>query len=293
MNQMSNEDFIDFIEKYSPEYLDTITNISWPRLENGKKHPKRDPLIKNNLKMLSLDDICKDCTKFEKDNRPTTTDALWYKMDENDNITLYFIEFKWHNLDKKKDQSIFKNTFLDLINGTKITEDMLKKFDKLYKNYIDEDVICKLRLKPFESIFIVLPMLYNEYCEKNPNVEHKDLDTFLKNCNIKVYSFVSDFSETIIKINKKDEEKILQKKSVNPKKSMEEKIDQSKNSARRRFQERSNYNRFSGHTGSIGSTIEKQYKRLVLTTMIDFARVSSKSSFDEFLKIEGLINQEY
>ena len=294
MNQMSNEDFVDFIESYrNPKYFDTLENISWPRLPNGKKNPNKPPLIENSLKMFSLDDICKDCNKFEDNNRPTTTDALWYKIDEKDNFFLYFIEFKWHNLNTIKDQEILKKTFLSLERGTKITNDMKDKFQKLNQSYIDGDVALKLRLKPFESIFIVLPMLYQEYSEKHPDKGFKDLDNFLKNTKIKVYSFVSDYNENKLELDKKDEEKLAQKNSDrNNKKSMEIKVDQSKRAKRRKFQERSHYNRFSGHTGSVGSTIRKQYQRLILSSYVDFADVFPRSSFDIFLKNEGLISPD-
>lgn len=294
MDSMSNQDFIEFIEIYkTPEYYDTLTNISWPRLENGEKHPKKRPLIENNLKMLSLDDICKGCKKFKKNNVPTTTDALWYNLDDHDKLILYFIEFKWHNLNNKKDQKILEEAFLSLERGTEITKDMKDKFQKLNQNYIDGDVALKLRLKPFESIFIVLPMLYQEYSEKHPDKGFKDLDTFLKNTKIKVYSFVSDYNENKLELDKKDEEKLAQKNSDrNNKKSMEIKVDQSKRAKRRKFQERSHYNRFSGHTGSVGSTIRKQYQRLILSSYVDFADVFPRSSFDIFLKNEGLISPD-
>ena len=42
--------------------------------------------------MISLDDICFDL--FSGDNRPRTTDALWYK-EEKGKLTLYIIEFKF------------------------------------------------------------------------------------------------------------------------------------------------------------------------------------------------------
>ncbi len=294
MNQMSNEDFVDFIESYrNPKYFDTLENISCPRLPNGKKYPNKHALIEKSLKMFSLDDICKDCNKFEDNNRPTTTDALWYKVDDHDKLILYFIEFKWHNLNNKKDKKILEEAFLSLERGTEITKDMKDKFQKLNQSYIDGDVELKLRLKPFESIFIVLPMLYQEYSEKHPDKGFKDLDTFLKSTEIKVYSFVSDYDENRIELDKKDEEKLAQKNSdKNNKKSMEIKIDQSKRSKRRKFQERSQYNRFSGHTGSVGSTIRKQYQRLILSSYVDFADVFPKSSFDIFLKNEGLISQD-
>ena len=159
MTSISNDDFTDFLEDYTknPKYYDTITEISWPKKPNGETDRSRDPLIKNSFRMLSLDDICKGCSKFDKNNLPSTTDALWYNLTDDNRLILYFIEFKWHNLDNQKDQKIMKDTFLKLDRGTEITQDMKDKFKKLYKSYSDEDVSFKLRLKPFESLFIVLP----------------------------------------------------------------------------------------------------------------------------------------
>ena len=57
---------------------------------------------------------------------------------------------------------------------------------------------------------------------------------------------------------------------------MEIKIDQSKNSSRRKFQDRNDHNRYSEPTGSI---VEMQYERLQLTTIVDFAKVFSKEAF--------------
>lgn len=278
MTPNSENGFIKFLDEYksNPNYYSSITEISWPKNKNGEKDITKEPLIENPFKMFSLDDICKDCSKFDNDNIPTTTDALWYKKEEN-NLTLYFIEFKWHNLDRKKDPKIMEETFLTLERHDAITSDMVDKFKKLYKSYADEDVSFKLRLKPFESIFIVLPSLYEDYCDNNP-VDVIDLHNLLKNCEIKVFSFVSTYT-------KLEDEK---NKEIN--KGMRIVIDQSKKSKRNKSKGRMSYNRTIGPKGSIGATVRKQYKRLELTSLVDFADIFEKSSFDSFLITEGLIN---
>lgn len=279
MTLISNEDFIAFLDLYTvnPKYYDTIAEISWPKKSNGETDRNKSPLISSSFKMLSLDDICKDCTKFNKNNLPSTTDALWYNINSEGKLVLYFIEFKWHNLDVQKDQKIMDETFLNLVSGTKITTDMKDKFKKLRKSYVDEDVTFKLRLKPFESLFIVLPMLFEDYCER----EHADLNglhDFLESCEIKFYSFVSTYT--------KPKEPYVKKKN----KIMKIEINQSKKSKRNRSHERSDFNRTIGPKGSIGNTVRQQYKRLELSPFIDFADVFPRSSFDVFLKTEGLIN---
>lgn len=256
MTSISNKDFIEFLKYYekNPKFFDTITEISMSNQGN--------PLIENSFHMLSLDDICEDCSKFNEHNRPSTTDALWYNINDEGKLVLYFIEFKWHNLDYKKDQTLMDETFLNLERKTKITGDMIKSFKKLHKSYSHEDVSFKLRLKPFESIFIVLPMLFEDYCEKN-NKEFIGLYNFLKNCEIKVFSFTSTFSrENPSKSSKYNKSKIYLKNS-----------------------------RVMGRKGSIGRTVWKQYKRLELSHLIDFADIYEREFFDNFLKDEGLINQ--
>ena len=280
MTSISNKDFADFLEEYTknPKYYDTITEISWPKNKKGETDRKRDPLIESSFKMLSLDDICKDCSKFDRFNLPSTTDALWYNLTDDGNLILYFIEFKWHNLDNQKNQKIMEDTFLKLERGTKITPDMKDKFKKLYKSYSDEDVSFKLRLKPFESLFIVLPSLYEDYCNKK-NQDYVDLHDFLKKCEIKVYTFVSTYTKP------KEEENNKSNKN-----GMKIIVSQSKKGKRNKHKKHMNYARTIGPKGSIGSTIRKQYKRLEISPLIDYADIFPKSSFDSFLKTENLLN---
>ena len=235
MTSISNDDFIKFLKHYEtdPKYYNTIEQLSWPKDDNGVNIPNRDPLIPNDwFKMLSLDDMCKGCSKFDTYNRPSTTDALWYNLKEDGGLVLYFVEFKWHNLNRKKNQY----------------------------SCSDEDAIFKLRLKPFESIFIVLPKLFEDYCETYEK-DFTDLNDFLKQCEIKVYSFVKSFDRK----------------------------DGGLTSKRNKYKIRLKNIRIVGPKGSVGNTVHKQYKRLELTSLIDFADVFSKYCFEDFLKIEELI----
>lgn len=283
MTSISNECFANkFLKEYTknPKYYDTITEISWPKNKNGETDRNKKPLIENKFKMLSLDDICKDCSIFDKDNLPSTTDALWYNLTDEDNLILYFIEFKWHNLDNQKNQQMMEDTFLKLERGTKITPDMKDKFKKLYQSYSDEDVSFKLRLKPFESLFIVLPTLFEDYCNKK-NHDYIDLHDFLKDCEIKVYSFVSTYTKP--KEEEADEKNNTRMKIVSSK---------SKKGKRNKHKKHMEYSRTIGPKGSIGATIRKQYKRLEISPLIDFADIFPKSSFDTFLEDENLLTKK-
>lgn len=226
----------------NPEYYDTIAEISWPKNKNGEKDEGKDPLINNEFQMLSLDEIIKGCSKFDRYNLPSTTDALWYNVKDDGTLVLYFIEFKWHDLNRQN----------------------------RYRTPVDTDVAFKLRLKPFESLFIVLPTLFEDYCEKNGNEDYIYLHDFLETCEIKVYSFVSNFYRNDGGLQYLDDETMISK--------------------RNKHKRHLNHSRTIGHRGSIGNTIHKQYKRLELSPLIDFADVFSRSCFDVFLETEGLIN---
>lgn len=246
MALISKEYFIKFLDELirsDSKHYDTVTELSWPKDENGETDRSRDPLIEDcSFRMLSLDDLCKSCSKFNRFNLPSTTDALWYNPKEDGSLVIYFIEFKWHNLNRKKD----------------------------YESCADGDVTFKLRLKPFESIFIVLPALFEEYCEKRNEKEFiNGLNDFLETCEIKVYSFVGNF-------NRKDGGIHLE-------------TDENKKPKNNKTKTHIKHSRTMGPKGSIGNTIYKQYKRLELSPLIDFADVFPKSCFETFLKNEGLI----
>ncbi len=235
MTLISNEDFTDFLEKLqemNPKYYDTVSELSWPKDENGEKDYERDPLIRSGYRMLSLDDICKGCSKFDSYNLPSTTDALWYHVKDDGGLVLYFIEFKWHNLNRKKDE-----TSCDQI-----------------------DVVCKLRLKPFESLFIVLPKVFEDYCEKY-NKNFTGLNDFLKTCEIKVFTFVDVFDRKDLKLKNRGN----------------------------KYKYRLTNIKVMGKKGSIGNTVWKQYKRMELNSLIDFADVYPRSFFNKFLGDEDLL----
>lgn len=242
---ISYEDFTDFLLEFTKsdsKYYDTVSELSWPKDENGNKDENGSPLIPDcPFKMLSLDDICKGCSKFDSYNLPSTTDALWYNQKDDGTLVLYFIEFKWHDLNTLKDES----------------------------SYVDDDVTFKLRLKPFESLFIVLPALFEEYCEKNDNGDFIYLHDFLKTCEIKVYSFVSNFF-------RRDG-------------GIQGQLDWGKNPKMSKAKNHLKRSRTIGHRGSIGNTIYNQYKRLELSPLIDFADIFSRTCFDAFLEKEGLL----
>ena len=200
MSNSCNEEFIKFIKSFDEgshenhKFHDTITEIS-------RKHSgKREPLIENDFEMYSLDDI-KDGSKLLKDNPPKTTDALYFKLDDG-KLILYLIEFKFHNLDDPDAKDLL-NAFVNEIYSS----DNKKKYDKCLskndkkdlnkiRNYYGDDVSNTLVLKPIETIRVVLPRLYEEYYNKNPNVEKIDIREYLDLIEKRYFVFVSTYTET-------------------------------------------------------------------------------------------------
>ena len=185
MKEFTNEDFINFIESYI-KFYDEITEIS--------KNTRGHSLINNNFKMYSLDEMCWDCKLLES-NLPKTTDALYYKINEDNSLVLYLIEFKFHNLDNPNCKDLF-NSIVDELYSNKsykcLSDKFKGKLNKI-KRYYADDVEYALILKPIESINIVIPALYKQYCLDN-DIKEKNIKSFLDNVEKMVFVFVSDYS---------------------------------------------------------------------------------------------------
>ena len=133
MSNLQNESFKKFLKSFNEgeyknhKYYDTITEIS------RKGSGNREPLIINKKEMYSLDDIAKG-SKSLKGNLPKTTDALCYKEDDNGKLSLYLIEFKFHNLDKPdpKDQL---SAFVDNIFAERKKAAILARANLTNKDY--------------------------------------------------------------------------------------------------------------------------------------------------------------
>ena len=233
MFALTNEEFIDFIESFRGghykeskhgEYIvhnfyDSITELS------RSETVKADALIENPFEMYALDWICKNCSDM-KDNTPSTTDAIFYKKETDEKLVLHLIEFKFLSSTTYGDKLVF------------IDEEIMEKnrkvhFSKQFFNYfkdIKEDfkdnIEFSLRLKPFETIFIVLPKLYDAYCKENAK-EKKDIQSYLNTIDIKYWVFLGNKSsnetnvelmaETLKKPYLRLEMGIVKKAQVKPK----------------------------------------------------------------------------
>ena len=198
MNQLTDDEFLEFLGSFDEEVceedgkihkcLDSLTKLS------KSDTPPYDSIIYDPFEMYGLDWMAKASEKWKDDSSlcqrdprecendlPKTTDALYCKKGENGNLILHIIEFKFVNPKnplKKIDFFIneqddyYDNKF---VNGLK----------KVIKNNFVGRIENSLQLKPYEAIFIVLPELYDEYCEfkekEDDTFEKKDIKSYLSN----------------------------------------------------------------------------------------------------------------
>ncbi|MBQ2665590.1 hypothetical protein [Methanobrevibacter sp.] len=182
--------FVKFLESFPQFYkkayeiAENAKGISILPMEGGK----------NEFKMYALDDICHSCNIFKDGNlmiTPKTTDAIWYKK-ENNNFFIFLIEFKGDLLCRNSS----KCTLVEVVDNLKNKnfneeiEHEIFLLDKVLSKYSDR-MLNGLAAKPLETVTIALPLIYEEYYEKNKDtVEYLDIRNFLKNSRI-VYRVVS------------------------------------------------------------------------------------------------------
>ena len=245
-----NEEFIKFIKSFDKgsyknhKFYESITEIS-------RKHSgKRESLIVNDFELYSLDDI-KDGSRNLQTNPPKTTDALYYK--ENDGkLSLYLIEFKFHNLDDPDAKDLL-NAFVDEIfssdnkNKYRCLSKNNKKDLKKIRNYYGDDVSNTLVLKPIETIKVVLPSLYDEYCKNNCSAEKINIEEYLNSIEKKYFVFVSTYTEN------------------------------------------GKFNRHKEKLESQSTGLEKYFDRLKFGKIINHYEIWPSCDFEYFLKSEGLI----
>ena len=251
MNQFTNEDFIEFLNSFKDDYFMPVTEISKAKTGN------RQPLIWNNHQMFSLDDMCKKYDLIKK-NLPKTMDAIEFKIDDEDKLTLYLIEFK--NFKIENEDSTYKlinalynslkkknNKTIDDYTDEKIISDKFLKNFEYIKNHFVDSIEFDLKMKPIETIFVALPWLYEQYCE-DKGFAKKDFRKYLDSIDIRLIVFINRYAPHV----------------------------------------NISANRLSSH--QIDNAIKTQYNRLYLSGIIaeDSERILSYDRFDYFLKKEDL-----
>lgn len=201
---MVNEDilkFSEFLDFYKRKYAKPSNELSMPKPDETRFYKDDDvelkPLVNSDFPMLDFDSMCDDANFYPKDpensiNEPATVDALYYRIINDLKVEFFLVEFKsfyfdWNtvgdycaSLKKISDNVLYEDINPELSFG-------LNRLRKI-KNNLGNTIEFSLRLKPFESLFVVLPKLYEEFCSaKNiPFNQRIDLYDFFKSdmCDI-------------------------------------------------------------------------------------------------------------
>ena len=190
--------FIRFLENYSHCYKKAHVIAE----DKYKKTILPTGDGRNDFKMYALDDICDSCDSFYEEGisfTPKTTDAIWYKK-VNNNFYIFLIEFKGDCLfENSKKCDIY-----DIYETMKVKcEAYPGEFDEVVKNLkqvlfkFSDKLLNGLASKPLETVTIALPLIYEEYYDKNKDkdcVSYIDIKDFLAKSRIayRVVSYSED-----------------------------------------------------------------------------------------------------
>ncbi|WP_298523449.1 hypothetical protein [uncultured Methanobrevibacter sp.] len=227
------KDLSNFHENAEVSY-DNIVNVSDSLIEDSR------------FRLFNFDNICKNIytkSNGRRSNLPASADGLYFIIG-NENNALYFFEFKnvpLHAADYKKElksikESLNNNHCYYQQDFCPITSHTLNSLDNIKSHYEDER-ICKLKLKTTESLFFILPKLFQHYKNNRPdfNKTHEEFIDWLLKLNKRfILVFANDnpnipnnhFSfENKLKDNYKHFEKVAHiETSIIKKKDFEEKF---------------------------------------------------------------------
>ena len=195
---MINEDivkFAEFLDHYKQKYAKPSCDISLPHQKNNQTGK---PLVSSNYIMLDFDAMCRDANFYPKGsnfNRPATTDAIYYRIPNKNNIELSLVEFKTFSFtwEHKRYYNSALNKVRTRLKNCGHTSDSQKGLNMLenIKDKLGNAIEFSLKLKPYDSLFVVLPKLYEEYCNEKsiPETERINLFDFFKSdlCTIKLF----------------------------------------------------------------------------------------------------------
>ena len=180
--------FAEFLDYYKENYVKSSREISIPHPDDEDNIGNKEltPLVTSDYPMLDFDSMCRDANFYPKRNlkecnRPSTVDGLYYRILDKNELELYLVEFKtfyftWNN--EKYFNSAMKN--IEKLQNCK-PHNKFQKGIKMLKNIeekLGNSIEFSLKLKPYESLFVVLPKLYDEYCEEKSIPENKKIDLY-------------------------------------------------------------------------------------------------------------------
>ena len=188
------KDKSNFSDSGNKEHYESITEIS--KSDNG------EALVNSKYRSFNLDNIVDN---FYSKNKPLSVDGFLVGEKKN-KIILYFVEFKGLDIDSENPKKLFKEVVEKLSDGccnSCFNECIVN--DKIINNLIfskkryEDEITNKIKYKYFESIFIVLPRIYEKFCEKkkyNYNLSYGEFISYLINKITKHYFIIFSNSNT-------------------------------------------------------------------------------------------------
>ena len=127
-----------------------------------------EPLIYSNRKMINFEDLVLD--HYGNKTSPAIVDGLYFNFNKNNELSLFFIEFKGNKLNKKAWKNYFEENIKKLpetVCSNQNDDCPILKLDqhslkKIYEQYADE-ILVQLKIKPLESLLIAIPTLFKQY----------------------------------------------------------------------------------------------------------------------------------
>lgn len=156
--------FIVYLKNYDcleNPYFENITHISADNHGNS--------LIKSEELMLNFENICNDIFSNQK-IKPSTVDGLYFNFEK---LSLYFVEFKGGELNNESFRYYINDKIIPLVDIQNewddpsiifdLNKNILKEIIKSYTNIVSTN----LKLKPYESLFIIFPKILEKYAKDN------------------------------------------------------------------------------------------------------------------------------
>lgn len=162
--------FLKYLVEYECEENNYYENITKVSADNDGKNP----LVISDELILNFENIRNNIFSNQK-IMPSTVDGLYFNFDKKHSIlSLYFIEFKGTLLGQESFKDYFEENIINLTdeqcndskNNCPINSLSKPYLNKMFESYTD-NVSSILKIKPFESFFVIFPKICEKYANEN------------------------------------------------------------------------------------------------------------------------------
>ena len=168
LNYLDFLNFLYYLKNYECDqypYVEDVTNVSNDKYGHS--------LVESDELMFNFENIRNNVFSNQK-IIPSTVDGLYFNFDGHLILSLYFVEFKGGELNNQSFKYYIGEKIIPLVdkqeywdNEPSILHDLNKGMLKEILNSYSNVVSNNLKLKPFESLFIIFPKICEEYAIEN------------------------------------------------------------------------------------------------------------------------------